>query len=231
MATDDTWPEPDPLAPEAAVDFIRAKVPLRKDEWLELDKAARDRAFTVAHLTQLDQIADVWRAIDRAISQGSSLEDFKKDAREAMTAAWGEDGPIYATVFLTNTLGAYAAGREAQIRSPDAMEARPYAQYVTAEDEDVCPICGPLDGLVLPVDDPAWEGCSPLMHQRCRCEKDTLSQEEAEAAGIDTKETIPDVEADDGFGGVPTMRLEPDLSSKPPELLSIYRDRVGSDED
>ena len=34
---------------------------------------------------------------------------------------------------------------------------------------DACDICGPLDGMVAPVDDPVWDSVMPLNHFNCLC--------------------------------------------------------------
>jgi len=40
-----------------------------------------------------------------------------------------------------------------------------WTRWRTAEDERVCPECGPLDGAAWPQD----EGPTPPLHDRCRC--------------------------------------------------------------
>lgn len=43
-----------------------------------------------------------------------------------------------------------------------------WTRWRTAEDERVCPECGPLDGHAWPVGD----GPSPPLHDRCRCARE-----------------------------------------------------------
>lgn len=43
---------------------------------------------------------------------------------------------------------------------------------------DACEICGPLDGLTAPIDDPIWRSCTPLNHFNCKC---ILMKEDDEA--------------------------------------------------
>lgn len=42
-----------------------------------------------------------------------------------------------------------------------------WTRWRTAEDERVCPECGPLDGQAWP----AGEGPEPPLHNHCRCER------------------------------------------------------------
>lgn len=52
---------------------------------------------------------------------------------------------------------------------------------------DACEICGPLDGLTAPVDDPVWTTISPLNHFNCKC---ILLQEDDGAILTDDDEKI-----------------------------------------
>lgn len=47
----------------------------------------------------------------------------------------------------------------------------PMLEYVAVEDEKLCGLCGPLDGMIRRVDDPIWITCSPARHIRCRCKR------------------------------------------------------------
>lgn len=45
----------------------------------------------------------------------------------------------------------------------------PYLEYTAVIDTRTSEICRPLDGIVLPVDDPLWNKYTPLNHFNCRC--------------------------------------------------------------
>lgn len=64
-------------------------------------------------------------------------------------------------------------------------EVLPVLTFETTEDDRVCDICGPMDGLTAPVDDAIWNTCSPMLHFGCLC---TLSQH------TDDKELTPETE-------------------------------------
>lgn len=93
--------------------------------WDDLWQDAHDRAFMVAGATKADLLADLAGAVDKAISQGTSLEEFRADFRRIVEErgwhGWtGEDteaGQAWRTrlIYRTNARTTYAAGRHAQL--------------------------------------------------------------------------------------------------------------------
>jgi len=63
-------------------------------------------------------------------------------------------------------------------------ESRPYVQYKATEDERMCEICGAVDGIIAPVDDPVWngDGCVP-QHFNCKCVLMSLDDYDAKQDG------------------------------------------------
>ena len=63
-------------------------------------------------------------------------------------------------------------------------DTRPYVQYKATEDERMCEICGAIDGMIAPVDDPVWngEGCVP-QHFNCKCVLMSLDEHDAKVEG------------------------------------------------
>lgn len=78
---------------------------------------------------------------------------------------------------------AITQGQNAQnwINIEAQKETLPYLQKVVVEDENTCEICGPLDGMVAPVDDPVWNTLAGELHFRCRCSEIQLDIETGEA--------------------------------------------------
>ena len=54
------------------------------------------------------------------------------------------------------------------LRAALPVVGRTWTRWQTAEDERVCPECGPLDGLAWP----EGEGPSPPLHNHCRCARE-----------------------------------------------------------
>lgn len=204
-----------------AVAWFRSRVPMTEDEFRELDVRARDKAFKVAGVAQLDVATEVWDALDEAISAGTDLSAFVESVGSSLADAWGgEDAPRLERIFRTNVQTAYGAGRQIQQADPAVKEARPYSRFVAVSDSRTSEICADLDGTVLHSDDPFWDTHQPPLHHNCRSTIVTLDPEQAAEFGID--EEAPDVDAADGFGA-PLREWVPDLSDAPMPLVAQYR--------
>lgn len=212
-------PAPDPDAFPEAVRWFRDRLVLTDEEFQALEAASYDEAFTVAGVANLDLVTEVWEAVDAAVANGETLDDFRDRVSEKLADAWGGDEPYRVeTILRTNVQRAYAAGRFEQMTHPAVQEARPYWRFSAIYDTRTCPICSPCDGVVLPADHPWWKSHYPILHHACRCHAVTLSASEAEG-GVTTDP--PAVEAAPGFGMPPANEpYEPDLSEYPDELVA-----------
>lgn len=205
-----------------AIRWFRNRVPMRKDEWLELDRKARERAFTVAHITKLDIINDTLKALTRALQTGETLEQFKARVGNKLERAWGEERAWHLEVIFRNNMQqGYAHGREMQMRTEEALELRPYGLFSAALDGNTTDICKKCHGTVLPLSHRWWQTHTPLLHHQCRSIKRALTPEQAEARGISKRG--PKSDAQEGFGGADPLDWEPDLSRYPPSLVKEYR--------
>lgn len=99
-------------------------VPTRR--WDDIRGLQHDRAFMVAGAVKADLLADLGEAVEKAILEGTSLEEFRRDFRRIVeTRGWhgwtGEGtkkGEAWRTrvIYRTNAATTYAAGRLAQLR-------------------------------------------------------------------------------------------------------------------
>lgn len=209
-----------PTSVEAMVAYLKAKVAMPAEEFYGLEEEARARAFTVSGVTELDLISDVWEAIESAVKNGETLEDFRVRIGEKLASEWGGENPSHLeTVFRTNVQSAYSAGRFAQNNSPAVRQSHPYSRYDVLDDDRTSEICEKLIGTILPSDSPFVLRHQPPLHQRCRTDVVVITEDEARELGID--EDPPDVQADEGFGD-PLADFDPDLTTRPPELVAIY---------
>ena len=120
--------------------FFRRKLNLPTAAWDDIWQEAHDRAFVVAGAMKADLVADLRAAVDRAISDGATLEDFRRDfratvARHGWTGWTGEGtqgGEAWRTrvIYQTNLATSYAAGRWRQLTHPALLAARPFWRYV-----------------------------------------------------------------------------------------------------
>ncbi len=209
---------------EEAVASFRRRVPMTRAEWDALLVAARERAFMVSNVAQVDVIQQVFTAIESALANGDTLVDFKRTVGPALEQAWS--GTVAApaarleTIFRTNVQTAYAAGHAQQRDNPVIKRRRPFSQYRAINDARTSDICRPLDGTVRPADDPWWGDNSPPRHFNCRCRIVPLTKEQAEAAGVTASlDGLPP--AQEGFGVKPSLTgWTPEKAGYSPELWS-----------
>ncbi|MBL4751466.1 MAG: virion morphogenesis protein [Amylibacter sp.] len=143
--------------------------------WDDITGAAHDRGFMVAGAVKADLLADLAQAVDKAIAQGTSLEEFRRDFRQIVTnRGWhgwtgegSKKGEAWRTriIYQTNAKVSYAAGRLAQLhegnfkfwvyRHGGSLEPRP--QHLA------------WDGLILPPDHPFWVTHGPPNGWGCSC--------------------------------------------------------------
>lgn len=207
-------------AAEAMIQHLREKTLMTADEFEALAQELRARAFTVAGVADLDVIADVWQAIDAAVENGETLEDFRDRVGDLLEEEWGGERPgQLETIFRTNVQSAYAAGRA--IENDRAKDTHPYVLYSVIDDARTSDICEGLIGLVLPQGDPFVASHQPPLHHNCRTDLVAITEEDAREMGIDVP-PLEGAEPSEGFGGDPLGEWTPDLSSRPAELASIY---------
>ena len=194
----------EPLTMEEAVELFKTKVPLQPEEFKALEGPLRLRAFTVSRLVGMDAIVRTKEAITKALEEGQTLQGFIETVgADAVIRKAGFDvtSPFYwETVFRTNVMSAYSAGRWAAIeRNGDAFS---HLEYLTIPDERRCPICGPLHGIVRRKDDDFWRTHYPPLHFNCRCVVRPIHRVEARRDNIRSSrikaDSLPEVPQ--GFG-------------------------------
>ncbi len=230
-------PRKAPKAPPASLDaskdavrWFRERLLLTDAEFAAIEDASHQTAFTIAGVNQLDLVEEVWAQLDRAVAQGETLGDFQERVSDRLTSAWGGEQPWRVeTIFRTNAAEAYAAGRYVQMTDPAVRRARPFWRYSSITDQRTTILCNEADDTVLPADHPWWQGHYPPCHFSCRAHIVTLSEDEAQEAGITTDPTAEP--AMEGFGMAPTVvaqDYEPIPGEYPPELEAAYLEDTGT---
>ncbi|MBL8600341.1 MAG: minor capsid protein [Myxococcales bacterium] len=172
------------------------------------ERDARARAFRVAGITSVNLVTEVHQAIARAIADGTTLDDFKREVGAKLAEAWGAPNAArLETIFRTNAQAAYNAGRFAELNRPAMKAVRPFWKYVAILDGRTTATCAPLQGTVRPHDDAFWETHWPPLHFNCRSTVVSLSRAEAARAGGATP--VPKAVAPGkGFGTRPDLAGE-----------------------
>ena len=175
------------------INFFRQKLNTPSASWDDVWQSAHNRAFMVAGVTKADMLNDFYTSVDKAISEGKSLNWFQKEFDNIKARyGWEHNGePAWRSqlIYETNIRQAYNAGREGQIQALKAS--RPYALYKHGDSETPRIIHLKWNNLVLPVDDPWWDTHSPQNGWGCKCKKYSLSERELKRRGL-TVGTAPD---------------------------------------
>lgn len=141
----------------------------------------------VAGAYKADLLADFRTAVDKAITQGTTLADFRKDFdRIVQSHGWSYNGGRNwrsEVIYSTNIRTAYAAGRWEQLQDPDILKFYGYLVYRHGDSKVPRPQHLAWDGLTLPADDPWWKTHYPPNGWGCKCRVFAATKEEhAEAA-------------------------------------------------
>lgn len=176
------------------VDFFRQKVNVPTASWSQVQHEEHDRAFMVAGAMRDDLLADFRAAIDKAISKGTTLEEFRADfdsivAKHGWTYNGGRNWRSK-VIYETNLRTSYAAGRWKQIQ--EYKDSRPYVRY--RHNDAVLhprPLHVSWDGLVLPVDSDWIATHWPPNGWNCGCFIESLSERNLKKLGKSGPDTPP----------------------------------------
>lgn len=224
---------------QAAVEFLKKKKSVSKEEFLKMDEASRAKAFMVSGYTKAEVLDSFLQALTEAVELGSTKEEFQKK----MNAFLEENGyegvnPFKADViFRTNLQTAYNAGHYKSMTDDTAIKLRPFWQYRTAADGNVREEHAQMHGKVYRADDPIWDVWYPPNGFRCRCSVVSLSERQVKERGL-TVETKPprkvdretgeilESRPDKGFATNPAKQVwEPDLTVLSTPVRKVFEKR------
>ncbi len=185
---------------------------MTRKQWEALEEKARIHGFFASGIVQAGLLKDLHRAIERASSKGTTLEQFKAEVGPKMIQEWAgtvaNPSARLENIFRTNLQRAYAHGRRAQQLEPVVLKVRPYWTLVPVLDKRTSEICQDIArrNVVLPATHVFWKTHVPPLHFQCRTAIRALRLEEAERLGITTRP--PKVEPMQGFGGVQEIKAD-----------------------
>jgi len=195
-----------PLPPEEAIAYFRGKGYRFSWDWHDMWHEDHVKAFTVAKAMRLDILEDIRDEIDRALAEGMTLEEFRKNLTPILQKKgwWGrvavgdEEGAQVVqlgspwrlkTIFNVNIQTAYQVGHYRAMTDPDVLRARPYWRYVAVLDSRTRPQHRMWHNTVLPADDPWWDTHYPPNGWNCRCTVVSHSKRELEREGLKVSKT------------------------------------------
>ena len=169
---------------DEAIAFFRAKLNMPTATWKDLWKEMHARAFSVAGAMKEDLLKDLREAIDRGISEGTTLTEFREDFDKIIQkSGWkykGTKGWRTAVMFNTNISVAYTVGHYTQMMDPAVLKVRPYFRYVRSYSAHPRPEHLRWVNNVLPADDPWWKTHYPPNGWGCKCTVVSMSGRELE---------------------------------------------------
>lgn len=192
-----------PLPPEEAIAWFKAKGMQFTWDWAEMWQEEHARAFTVAKVIKADILADIRTALDKAMADGTTFEQFQKDLiptlqrkgwwgrQEALDTATGELSIVQLgsryrlkTIFDVNIQTSLQVGHYKAMTDPDVIKARPYWRYSAVMDGKTRPMHRQWHGMVLPADSPWWDSHYPPNGWSCRCTVVSMSMREITRDGL-----------------------------------------------
>lgn len=189
------------LKPEVALAYFKAKGLKPTFDWREMLRDEHSAAFTVAKMMDLDLLADTRFAVDKALEEGQSIGEFRKELGAHLQAKgwWGKKSLIdpqtgkevktqlgsahrLNLIYRTNLQAAYAVGHWDVIQRNAAIA--PYLLYDAVDDHRTRPAHAAMDNTCLPVDHPFWRFAYPPNGFSCRCAVIQLDPDQMESLGI-----------------------------------------------
>lgn len=178
-----------------ALTYFRDKVNMPTERWDDLWQGEHARAFVSAGATSEDLLVDLRNAVDKAVSQQISYDQFRREFDDIVTRhGWqhnGSPGWRSRVIYHTNVRTSQMAGRYAQMTDPDTLAYMPYWRYrhnpVTHPREEHAA----WNGLIIRADSPWWSTHYPPNGWGCNCSVEPVSEAGLRRAGKDGPDEPP----------------------------------------
>ena len=163
---------------DEALDYLRKKINLPTQTWKDIWHSAHTKAFTIAGAMKEDLLNDFRNSINKAIAEGVTLKEFKKDFTGIVKKhGWsfnGAPGWRSRVIYETNIQVAYSTGRYKQMQA--IKKQRPYWEYRHNDSINPRKLHLSWHGKVLSADDAWWDTHYPPNGWGCRCSVVALSK-------------------------------------------------------
>ncbi|ALF02060.1 MULTISPECIES: phage head morphogenesis protein [Salipiger] len=229
-----------PFKQQVAAFRLRLRHLVPTSRWDDLRHAQHDRAFVVAGATKADLLADLAAAVDKAISEGTSLEEFRRDFRATVEKrgwhGWTGEGTAAGeawrtrVIYRTNMRTSYMAGRHAQLTEGNFR----FWIYFHGGSAEPRILHLAWNGIALPPGHPFWVKHFPPNEWGCSCYvSGARSEAGVRRLGGDPSKPLPDTwqEIDPRTGepeGVGKGWGYAPGASVTEELIRIVRDKVAT---
>lgn len=189
-----------PSPPREASRFFKNKGVTPSFNWKDVWQEEHAMTFTVAKAMELDVIESIRSELQRAIDEGRTLRDFRKELEPTLRRLgwWGKTAMTHPltgklqqaqlgsprrlkTLYDANMRTACAAGQWERAQRTKA--GLPYFIYELGPSREHREDHARYDGLVLPVDDPFWDTHMPPNGWGCKCRVRQITKAEAAVHG------------------------------------------------
>ncbi|MCZ4258994.1 phage minor head protein [Sulfitobacter sp. G21635-S1] len=243
----------EPLPPREALEYFRSKgyaPALQRFDYRDHWREEHARGFVVAKAMRDDVLALIRTAVEDGLSEGKTLDRFRKDLAPQLKAKgwWGksiERDPLTGelkevqlgsmhrlkVIFDTNLRTSYAAGQWARLQRTKAF--LPYLEYRQLQRETARDEHKPYDGLILPIDHPLWRKIFPPNGWFCGCYVRPMNDRMLEREGkvltsadeIAALETMPWTNPRTGETEALLEGIDPSFASNPGHAWQDMDDR------
>jgi len=177
--------------PQEAVEYLKGKGYNLTFDYDEMEKEAHHKAFTVAKVTRIDLLNDLFTSLNESLKSGETFQDWKEKIKPALRKkGWlghvtvtdpktGVAKDIYVgarrlrTIFETNMQVSYSVARYHQMQQ---LTESVYWYYVSALLKNSRDNHTARHGTVKHKDDPWWEANYPPNGWRCKCKVRAYSE-------------------------------------------------------
>jgi len=176
------------------IEFFRRKINIPTNSYADIYNNEHDYAFVVAGANRNALLNDFRAAIDKAISQGTTLDEFRQDFAEIVEKhGWSYNGSFNwrsRVIYETNLNSSYQAGRYQQLR--DAQF--PYMEYLHSDYvEHPRELHQSWNHLVLNFNDPWWDSHFPPNGYGCQCRVRGRTKGDLKRMGKDGPDAAPTI--------------------------------------
>ena len=225
------------MIPKAALRYIQNKKLSPAFSYKDIWNEEHATNFTVAKAVQMDVLKDIKDAVETALSDGQTFEQFKKNLEPTLRQKgwWGHKDvfdektgrTIYSqvgsdrrlkTIYVINLRSAYQEGRWERTQESTA---HPYLMYRVGNSKNHRKEHLAWDGLVLPKDDPWWNSHYPPNGWGCKCWTMAVSEARKQRLEETGVKVPPSVDGEPGY----TVKIK---TQAPPEAYwNFYNERKG----
>lgn len=194
------------LPPTQALNYLKNKGYKLSFDYKEIKQAAHHKSFTVAKVTRIDLLHDIFNSINKGIKEGKTFKDFQKDIKPTLEKKgwWGKkeiinpltgeiktikiDARRLKNIYKTNMRVAYS---QARYKQQMLLPLSSYFQYVSALLENTRDSHESLHNTILPKEDVFWSTNYPLNGWGCICKVRAISKKEAKKRGLEISTSSP----------------------------------------